>query len=129
LPSWREFRYVPPNGKLPTTEPARRQSVFLHVPLQSGDYGSAEERDRVRAVARSLEQAVRACDGGSYDGDEWGGGECVLRFYAADADAILASVRLCLRGSSLERRAYAVIRRGSVDDPAAHRERVRIVEH
>ena len=47
--------------------------------------GTKTERERLEALAAELERATHEARVGDYEGDEFGGGECVLFFSGDDS--------------------------------------------
>jgi hypothetical protein len=69
-----------------------------------------------------LEQAIRKAGVGEFDGDEFGGGFCVLYMYGPDADKLAAVVLPILRSTRPEPGSYVVKRYGTALDLNAREE-------
>jgi len=88
--------------------------VQVTLRLCDDRFGSSDEFDEVTALGDELEALVVAAAVGEFDGNEMGGGECVLFFYGPDADRLFATIEPALRASSLARRARVCKRHGDV---------------
>ena len=101
-------------------------AVIVHVPLQGGDMGSPDEVRRLFVLEEQLEKAIRAAKVGEFDGNEFGGNECVFYMYGPDADTLFAAIQPVIAAVTPPRGAYAIKRYGSSDDPGAREERVEL---
>jgi hypothetical protein len=86
--------------------------------------GSPDERARLVKLQDEVAAAVAAAKVGEFDGDEWGGGECVLYLYGPDADRLFAAVRPVIAKAAPRAGSFAIKRRGEAGDPNAAEERV-----
>lgn len=59
-------------------------AVIVHVPLAGGDMDSPDEVRRLFALEDQLEKAISAAKVGEFDGNEFGGSECVFYMYGLD---------------------------------------------
>jgi hypothetical protein len=100
------------------------QAVIVHLPLSDDEFGSAEERETIFAFEDQIEQAIEKASAGEFDGNEFGGGECVLYMYGPDADRLLAAVEPLLRGFPPAVGGHAIKRYGTASDPGAKEVRV-----
>jgi hypothetical protein len=85
--------------------------------------GTPAERERLVALEDRLAAAIAAAKVGEFDGDEFGGGECVLYMYGPDADGLFSAIRAMLEAASLPAGSYAIRRWGEAADPNARQER------
>lgn len=79
------------------------QELTIHIDLSNRQLGTSKERTELQDFADRLESAVVAASAGEYDGDEIGGGECVLFFSGPDAEAIFALLHPLMRHNPLAR--------------------------
>src|SRR5690349_7648988 len=86
--------------------------VKVYLKLSEG-YGTVEERNAIRKLSKILEHSIQLCDAGELDGDEFGGGRCVLWMYGPDADRLFEAIRDVLAANALARGGYAVKRYGA----------------
>jgi len=96
-------------------------AVILHLRLSNGEFGSDEEHDAIHHMTGRLEQAILANDAGEFDGDEFGGNECVLYMYGPDAGRLFSAIQPVLRNWPALVGGYAIKRFGP---PGAPFERV-----
>jgi hypothetical protein len=87
-------------------------AVLVHIKLSGGDFGSEQQRDAIHRMTDALEARIRAAEAGEFDGDEFGGGECVLYMYGTDADRLYSVILPVLRDSDLMDGGYAIKRYG-----------------
>lgn len=97
--------------------PALEHDVLLRMRLSNRALGTSAERTAIEELADQLEEAVLDKEVGEYDGDEIGGGECVLFFAGADADRLLAVLSPILKRHPMGRTAKVTIQRGSDSEP------------
>jgi len=102
------------------------QAVIVHLRFREHAFGSTKERETVRALEQQLETAIEDAGAGEFDGDEFGGGECVLYMYGPEADRIFAVIEPVLKSSPLTSGGYAIKRYGEARDPRAPEVRVRL---
>lgn len=79
------------------------QDLLVVLQLSNRQMGTNQERADLEAFAEELAQAVEQAGVGEYDGDELGGGECVLFFCGPDVDQIVAVLRPLLQHAPLAR--------------------------
>ena len=84
------------------------QDLLVVLRLSNRQMGTNRERQELEQFADELEAAVEAAGAGEYDGDELGGGECVLFFCGPDVDRLMAVLRPLLQRSPLARGAEFV---------------------
>ena len=84
------------------------QDLLVVLALSNNRMGTATERMEIEAFADQLEAAVAEAGVGEYDGDEFGGGECILFFCGPDIDRLLAVLQPLLRRSPLCRGGHLV---------------------
>lgn len=104
----------------PNPEPAinpTEQAVIVHVPLSDEKSGTEDERLHLHDLQRKMEEAIANSDAGELDGDEFGGGECVIYMYSADAHRLFGVVEPFLRADEVASRGHALIRLGPPGDP------------
>jgi hypothetical protein len=84
------------------------QDLLVVLALGNKAMGTSREREEIAAFADQLEAAVTEAGAGEYDGDEFGGGECILFFCGPDIDRLLAVLQPLLRRSPLCRGGHLV---------------------
>lgn len=84
------------------------QDLLVVLRLSNRLMGTAGERQAIEAFADELEQAITEAEVGEYDGDELGGGECILFFCGPDIDALLRVLQPLLKRSPLCRGGHLV---------------------
>ena len=97
------------------------QDVLVHLKLSNKAMGTAMERLELQQLADQLEAAVLDAKVGEYDGDEYGGGECILFFAGPDADKLFAVLQPLLRASPQSRGAHVQIQSGADAEPIQKR--------
>ena len=75
-------------------------------------------------MADRLREAIRANDAGEFDGDEFGGGECVLFMYGHDAGKLFSAIQPILKDWQTLLGGYAIKRYGP---PGSRSERIDFV--
>ena len=99
-------------------------AVIVHLKLS--DEGFATEKlDAIGELQREMTQAIENAYVGEFDGNEIGGGECVLYMYGVDADALFAVVKPLLKASPSAKGGFAIKRYGEASDPGAREVEVR----
>jgi hypothetical protein len=99
------------------------QDLLVELRLGKGQMGTSRERQEIEALADELEAAVVEAGVGEYDGDEYGGGQCVLFFCGPDVDRLLHVLRPLLKRSPLCRGAH-LVRLVAGPDGALQRQRL-----
>jgi hypothetical protein len=99
-------------------------AVIVHLALAGGEMGSPDERAQLMKLQDQISAAIDAAGVGQFDGDEWGGDECVLYMYGADADRLFDAVRPVIAKLPPRSGSFAIKRRGDAGDPSAKEERV-----
>ena len=87
---------------------AEERDLLVVLRLSNRQMGTAEERAEISLVEDDLARAAEAEGVGEYDGDEYGGGECILFFCGPDEDALLGLLRPLLQRSAYARGAHFV---------------------
>jgi len=105
--------------------PTDERDLLVVLRLSNRNMGTHEERAQIELLADDLEGAVLDAGVGEYDGDEFGGGECILFFCGPDEDQLLGVLRPLLQRSPLARGAHFV-RLVERDDGSMQREQLRI---
>ena len=100
------------------------QAVIVHLPLRDGEFGSSDEQEAALALAEELGDAIASASAGEYDGEEFGGGRCVLYMYGPDADRLFMTIEPVLKRSEASRGGFAIKRYGEAADISAVEERV-----
>lgn len=85
-------------------------AVIAHFPFVEDAFGSERGREIVAELADTLRDAIEEGAVGKYDGEEFGGGRCVLYMYGPDADRLFAVVEPILRAEPLTRGGFAIKR-------------------
>ncbi len=91
------------------------QCVKIYLQL-TDEYGTEEERERISELTDDLEDAIEKHDAGEFDGDEFGGGQCVLYMYGPDADKVFGAIENVLKKAKIVRGGYAIKRYGPPAD-------------
>lgn len=84
------------------------QDLLVVLKLSNRRMGTGEERLELERFGEELEAAVTEAGVGEFDGDELGGGECVLFFCGPDVDRLLAVLMPLLKRSPLCRGGHVV---------------------
>lgn len=87
---------------------SEEQDLLVVLRLSNRMMGTAGERRDIEAFADQLEAAIAAAGVGEYDGDEIGGGECILFFCGPDVDALQRVLQPLLKKSPLCRGGHLV---------------------
>lgn len=111
---WRVFRTPP------VVNAAEEQAVVVTIKLNSGDMGSAEERQRITALENQLSDAIRRSSIGEFDGDEYGGRVCTVYMYDP-RERLFVAVLPVLKKFRAPRGSYVVKRYGK---PGARQDRI-----
>jgi hypothetical protein len=98
----------PADDDIDDFEPGAEQDLLVVLRLSNRMMGTASERQELSAFADELGAAVAEAGVGDYDGDEWGGGECVLFFCGPDLDRLRAVLLPLLKRSPLARGGHFV---------------------
>lgn len=101
-------------------------AVLVTLKLSQGQFGSADEMDAIHEMTDEMFDAIEQNDAGEFDGDEFGGGECVLFMYGPDADVLFATVEPILRASRWAKGASVLKRYGDVEDEHAREVRLEL---
>ncbi len=100
-------------------------AVIIHIPLSDDSFGTDDERAQLYELMDLIRAEVERQMVGEFDGNEFGGGECVLFAYGPDADALFAAIREVLVGWPLLPSGTTSVKRyGEADDPNAAEQRV-----
>jgi hypothetical protein len=99
-------------------------AVIVHLTLAGGEMGSPDERAEIATLQEEVSAVIDAVGVGEFDGDEWGGNECVLYMYGEDADRLFDAVRPVLLKLPPRSGSYAIKRQGDAGDANAKEERV-----
>lgn len=75
------------------------QDLLVVLKLSNRSLGTAAERMAIEEFGEQLEAALQEAAAGEYDGDEIGGGECILFFAGPDVDRMIAVLRPLLTHS------------------------------
>ena len=102
------------------------QAVIAHLPLVEDPFGSAREREVVANLIDALDRVIDEQGVGEFDGEEFGGGRCVIYMYGPDADQLFAVVEPILRATPLARGGFAMKRYGEAKDTSAAEVRVNL---
>ncbi|MBM4062772.1 MAG: hypothetical protein FJ265_17005 [Planctomycetes bacterium] len=92
----------------PETDPEGEQDLLVVLKLGNRAMGTQRERLAIEQFAEQLEAAVTEASAGDYDGDEIGGGECILFFCGPDVDRLLEVLLPLLKRSPLCRGGHLV---------------------
>jgi hypothetical protein len=100
------------------------QAVLVHIPLDDDKFGSEAKRESLYALEDKLTEAVEAAEVGEFDGNDFGGGECIFYMYGEDADALYDAVNGILKKAAVAKDGHAIKRYGPATDPASKEVRV-----
>ena len=89
-------------------EEAPEQDLLVVLRLSNRLMGTQSERMAIEQFATELEDAIVEAGVGEYDGDELGGGECILFFCAPDIDQLVRVLQPLLKRSPLCRGGHLV---------------------
>jgi hypothetical protein len=92
------------------------QAVIAHLPLTEDPFGSEDEREAIADLAGMLHHAIDYQGVGEFDGEEFGGGRCVLYMYGPDADRLFGVVEPILKATPLALGGFVIRRYGDVND-------------
>jgi len=84
------------------------RDLLVVLQLSNRQMGTNEERAEIALLADKLDAVVQEAGLGEYDGDEYGGGECVLFFCGPDEMALIGFLRPLLQRSPYGRGAHFV---------------------
>ncbi|HEX6811663.1 MAG TPA: hypothetical protein VF384_08585 [Planctomycetota bacterium] len=84
------------------------QDLLVVLALSNKQMGTTKERLELEAFGDALEALVTEAGVGEYDGNEFGGGECILFFCGSDVDKLLGVLLPVLRRSPLCRGGHLV---------------------
>lgn len=82
----------------------------------SSEFGSNTEIEAIHVLSDILESAIEQNGAGEFDGDEFGGGKCMLYMYLTDADRLFEAIRKPLQEFPLARGGHVIKRYGSPQD-------------
>lgn len=91
-------------------------AIIAHLPLIEDPFGSEREREAVTDLAGELQHAIDKYGVGEFDGEEFGGGRCLLYMYGPDADRLFGVVEPILKAAPLSRGGFAIKRYGEAKD-------------
>ena len=92
-------------------------AVIVHLRLSDDQFGHEAEREALFDLQDELREVVDGGGLGEFDGNEFGGGECVFYMYGPDADRIYSAILPILNASGFAQGGWVMRRYGSVDDP------------
>ncbi len=95
------------------TTSAPKEWIAVCLRLEGGEYGNDNEREAIKDFARELDSEIRAHDVGTFDGDEYGNGECSLFMYGPNADTLFATIETLLKHWDRLKGGYVIKRYGS----------------
>ena len=88
------------------------EDLLIVLPLSNDQMGTQRERTELDQFAERLEAAAAQAQAGEYDGNELGGGECILFFAGPSASRLLEALRPLLTGSVYGKTARVRMQRG-----------------
>jgi len=109
--------------QLPPAVTPAEHAVILHYSLSDENYGTADEREAIFALEDRISAVIDDQQLGEHDGNEFGGGEAVIYCYGPDADRLFGAIENEARAFPA-RPAYAYLRLGDAQDPAAPERRI-----
>lgn len=102
------------------------QAVIAHLSLKDDPFGSEREREIIIELAEMLHRAIDEQGVGEFDGEEFGGGRCVLYMYGPDADRLFGVVEPILKSVPLSHGGFAIKRYGDAADLDALESKVQL---
>jgi len=117
-------RNIAPASRTIPSSTAPQHAVLAHLKLADSHLGSEADVQACQALETRLESDIHRAGVGELDGNEIGGGECVLFMYGPDADRLFQAIEPALRSSPFARGGWVLKRYGNPDDPAARELRV-----
>jgi hypothetical protein len=102
------------------------EAVIAHLKLSNLGFGTPAERQQLMSLEPRLEQTIRDAHAGVFDGNEFGGGECVFYMYGPDAEVLYRAVEPIIRAAAPRTSSFVVKRRGAPDDPDAKEETIQL---
>jgi hypothetical protein len=106
------------------TRPNMEHAVIVHLRLSDNKFGTPADRAAMHALRDAIAAAIDKAGAGEFDGDEFGGGECVLFMYGPDVDALFVCIEPVLKSSPTAAGGYAIKRYGEASDPRAREVKV-----
>jgi hypothetical protein len=100
------------------------QAVLVYLRLIDHPFGSDRERAAIFDLEDMLRGAIDDQGAGLFDGEEFGGGRCVLFMYGPDADRLFAVVEPILKAARFARGGFVIKRYGAAEDFSAVEARV-----
>jgi hypothetical protein len=101
-------------------------AVIAHLPLLEGPFGSQREREVIASLADALCLAIDEHGAGEFDGEEFGGGRCVIYMYGPNADRLFEVVEPILKAVPMARGGFVTKRYGEARDASAIQPRVNL---
>lgn len=99
-------------------------AVLTYLPLLNDPFGSEREREIIADLAGQLQRAINDHNVGEFDGEEFGGGRCILYMYGPDADRLFSVVEPILKSNQLSNGSFVIKRYGEAKDLNAVEEKV-----
>ncbi|ATQ70949.1 MULTISPECIES: hypothetical protein [Methylosinus] len=93
-----------------------QHAVIAHLRLIEDPFGSEREREIIADLTSELQHAINVGNVGEFDGEEFGGGKCVIYMYGPNADQLFAVVEPILCATPLARGGFAIKRYGEAKD-------------
>lgn len=88
--------------------PEAERDLLVVIRLSNRQMGTNEERAEIALMTEQLAAAVQEAGLGEYDGDDSGGGECILFFCGPDEMALIGFLRPLLQRTPFGRGAHFV---------------------
>jgi hypothetical protein len=123
---WKRGTHEEPVGVEVGGPQADDQVVTLHLRLSDKKFGTDKDVESCQALEIKLDELLATASVGLVDGNEIGGGECVIFMYGQDADKLFAAVERTVRSSPLAKGGWVSKRYGSVDDDKARETRLNL---
>jgi hypothetical protein len=98
-----------------TIAAAPKEWIAVCLRLSGREYGEDNEREVIREFSRELDSEIRVHNVGTFDGDEYGGGECSLFMYGPNADKLFSTIEPLLRRWDKLKGGHVIKRYGSPD--------------
>jgi hypothetical protein len=99
---------------------AAQHALLLHIPT-AGTTPTPQEMESSHALQAEIECALEASGAGMLDGDEWGGGECVIFCFGPDADRLFDAIAPVLEKRPFPKGSHATKRYGGPETTRVER--------
>ena len=105
-----------------SSERVEEHAVIANFKLPGDQFPTDEEMQFIHSLTHELEKQISKANAGEYDGDEFGGGECLLYMYGKDADRLFEAASPILKQIASRFPGSAIKRYGAAGNPDAREE-------